>query len=74
MSDRYGAFYIIAMNANASETIYVFDGLLYHGSNLAIETHPVDRAGLRHELHSLHLVGFLKDWSSARSGPKIRYE
>ncbi|QPC95470.1 Tn3 family transposase (plasmid) [Mesorhizobium sp. INR15] len=45
-SDQYGAFHIIAMNANASEAIYVLDGLLYHGSDLAIETHYVDTGGV----------------------------
>lgn len=34
------------MNANASEAIYVLDGLLYHGSDLAIETHYVDTGGV----------------------------
>jgi TnpA family transposase len=38
-SDQYGAFYIIAMNANASEAIYVLiyalDGLLYHHQRIA---------------------------------------
>ncbi|KOF12631.1 hypothetical protein AC244_33435 [Ensifer adhaerens] len=34
------------MNANASEAIYVLDGLLYHSSDLAIETHYVDTGGV----------------------------
>ena len=58
-SDQYGAFYIIAMNANASEAIYVLDGLLYHGSDLAIETHYVDTGGVSDMSFALcHLVGF----------------
>ncbi|MGE0283436.1 MAG: Tn3 family transposase, partial [Rhizobiaceae bacterium] len=58
-SDQYGAFHIIAMNANASEAIYVLDGLLYHGSDLAIETHYVDTGGVSDMSFALcHLVGF----------------
>ena len=58
-SDQYGAFHIIAMNANASEAIYVLDGLLYHGSDLAIETHYVDTRGVSDMSFALcHLVGF----------------
>ena len=58
-SDQYGAFHIIAMNANASEAIYVLDGLLYHGSDLAIETHYVDTGGVSDISFALcHLVGF----------------
>ena len=58
-SDQYGAFYIVAMNANASEAIYVLDGLLYHGSDLAIETHYVDTGGVSDMSFALcHLVGF----------------
>ncbi|QYA10524.1 Tn3 family transposase (plasmid) [Agrobacterium larrymoorei] len=58
-SDQYGAFYIVAMNANASEAIYVLDGLLYHGSDLAIETHYVDTGGVSDMSSALcHVVGF----------------
>ncbi|OYR07826.1 tn3 transposase DDE domain protein [Brucella grignonensis] len=58
-SDQYGAFYIVAMNANASEAIYVLDGLLYHGSELVIETHYVDTGGVSDMSFALcHLVGF----------------
>nr|WP_245416008.1 Tn3 family transposase [Mesorhizobium denitrificans] len=58
-SDQYGAFHIIAMNANASEAIYVLDGLLYHGSDLAIETHYVDTGGVSDMSFALcHLIGF----------------
>ena len=47
------------MNANASEAIYVLDGLLYHGSDLAIETHYVDTGGVSDMSFALcHLVGF----------------
>ncbi|MGY6710101.1 MAG: Tn3 family transposase [Rhizobiaceae bacterium] len=58
-SDQYGAFYIVAMNANASEAIFVLDGLLYHGSDLAIETHYVDTGGVSDMSFALcHLLGF----------------
>ncbi|WFU51535.1 Tn3 family transposase [Sinorhizobium terangae] len=58
-SDQYGAFYIIVMNANASEAIHVLDGLLYHGSDLAIETHYVDTGGVSDMSFALcHLLGF----------------
>lgn len=58
-SDQYGAFYIVAMNANASEAIYVLDGLLYHGSDLAIENNYVDTGGVSDMSFALcHLVGF----------------
>ncbi|WP_284316938.1 Tn3 family transposase, partial [Labrys miyagiensis] len=58
-SDQFGAFCIITMNANASEAIYVLDGLLYHGSDLAIETHYVDTGGVSDMSFALcHLCGF----------------
>ncbi len=58
-SDQYGAFHIIAMGANASEAIHVLDGLLYHGSDLAIETHYVDTGGVSDMSFALcHLLGF----------------
>jgi TnpA family transposase len=47
------------MNANASEAIYVLDGLLYHGSDLPIETHYVYTGGVSDMSFALcHLVGF----------------
>lgn len=47
------------MNANASEAIHVLDGLLYHGSDLAIETHYVDTGGVSDMSFALcHLLGF----------------
>ncbi len=58
-SDQYGAFHIIAMSANASEAIHVLDGLLYHGSDLVIETHYVDTGGVSDMSFALcHLLGF----------------
>jgi len=58
-SDQYGAFHIIAMSANASEAIHVLDGLLYHGRDLAIETHYVDTGGVSDMSFALcHLLGF----------------
>lgn len=58
-SDQYGAFHIIAMNANASEAIHVLDGLLYHGSDLAIETHYVDTGGVNDMSFALtDMIGF----------------
>lgn len=47
------------MSANASEAIHVLDGLLYHGSDLAIETHYVDSGGVSDMSFALcHLLGF----------------
>ena len=45
VSDQYGGYYIVVINAMASEAPYVLDGLLHHGSLLDIQEHYVDTSG-----------------------------
>jgi TnpA family transposase len=45
VSDQYGAYRIVVINATASEAPYVLDGLLHHGSGLDIQEHYVDTGG-----------------------------
>lgn len=45
-SDQFSSFYAKVINTNARDAIHVIDGLLHHESDLSIEEHYTDTAGI----------------------------
>lgn len=66
VSDQYAPFDTKVVNVGVRDATYVFDGLLYHESDLRIEAHYTDTAGFTdHVFAMMHLLGF-------RFAPRIR--
>ncbi len=66
ISDQYAPFHTKVINVGVRDATYVLDGLLYHESDLRIEEHYTDTAGVTDHVFALmHLLGF-------RFSPRIR--
>jgi TnpA family transposase len=66
VSDQHAPFHTKVINATVRDATHVLDGLLYHESDLRIEEHYTDTAGLTDHVFALcHLLGF-------RFAPRIR--
>lgn len=66
ISDQYAPFSAKVVNVGICDLTYVFDGLLYHESDLRIEEYYTDTAGFSdHVFGLMHLLGF-------RFAPRIR--
>jgi TnpA family transposase len=66
LSNQYAPYYAKLVNVGVRDSTYVFDGLLYHESDLHIEEHYTDTAGFTDHVFALmHLLGF-------RFAPRIR--
>ena len=66
ISDQYAPFSSKLINVGVRDSTYVLDGLLYHESDLRIEEHYTDTAGLTDHVFALmHMLGF-------RFAPRIR--
>ena len=66
ISDQYAPFSAKVVNVGVRDSTYVLDGLLYHESDLRIEEHYTDTAGLTdHVFGLMHMLGF-------RFAPRIR--
>jgi hypothetical protein len=66
ISDQYAPFHTKLISATVRDATHVFDGLLYHESDLRIEEHYTDTAGFTDHVFVLcHLLGF-------RFAPRIR--
>jgi TnpA family transposase len=66
ISDHCAPFHTKVINATVRDATHVLDGLLYHESDVRIEEHSTDTAGLTDHLFALmHLLGF-------RFAPRIR--
>jgi TnpA family transposase len=59
VSDQHGPFNVKVISAATHEAPYVLDGLLHHGSNLAIDTHYTDTGGASDHIFALcRMLGF----------------
>ncbi len=59
VSDQYAPFHAKVINVGVRDATCVLDGLLYHESDLRIEEHYTDTAGLTDHVFALmHLLGF----------------
>ncbi|MBV9082152.1 MAG: Tn3 family transposase, partial [Acidobacteriaceae bacterium] len=66
ISDRYAPFHTKVISATIRDDTHVLDGLLDHGSDLAIQEHYTDTAGFTDHVFALcQLLGF-------RFAPRIR--
>jgi TnpA family transposase len=66
ISDQFAPYHTKVINAAVRDATHVLDGLLYHETDLRIEEHYTDTAGLTDHVFALmHLLGF-------RFAPRIR--
>lgn len=72
VSDQHGPYHVKVISAATHEAPYVLDGLLHHGSSLAIDTHFVDTGGATDHVFALcHMLGYrfcprLRDFADRR--------
>lgn len=75
VSDQHGPFHVKVISAATHEAPYVLDGLLHHGSNLAISEHYTDTGGATDHVFALcAMLGFrfcprLRDFPDRRLIP-----
>ncbi len=59
VSDQHGPYHVTVISAATHEAPYVLDGLLHHGSGLAIDTHYTDTGGATDHVFALcRMLGF----------------
>lgn len=59
VSDQHGPYNVKVISAATHEAPYVLDGLLHHGTNLAIDTHYTDTGGASDHIFALcRMLGF----------------
>jgi TnpA family transposase len=59
VSDQHGPYSVKVISAATHEAPYVLDGLLHHGTNLAIDTHYTDTGGASDHIFALcRMLGF----------------
>ena len=59
VSDQHGPYNVTVISAATHEAPYVLDGLLHHGSSLAIDTHYTDTGGASDHIFALcRMLGF----------------
>ena len=59
VSDQHGPYHVKVISAATHEAPYVLDGLLHHGTGLAIDTHYTDTGGATDHLFALcRMLGY----------------
>jgi TnpA family transposase len=59
VSDQHAPYHVKVISAATHEAPYVLDGLLHHGSSLAIDTHYTDTGGATDHVFALcHMLGY----------------
>ena len=59
VSDQHGPYHVKVISAATHEAPYVLDGLLHHGTSLAIDTHYTDTGGATDHLFALcRMLGY----------------
>ncbi len=59
VSDQHGPYHVTVISAATHEAPYVLDGLLHHGSGLAIDTHYTDTGGATDHVFALcRMLGY----------------
>ncbi|HPV68963.1 MAG TPA: Tn3 family transposase [Sphingorhabdus lacus] len=59
VSDQHGPYNVTVISAATHEAPYVLDGLLHHGTSLAIDTHYTDTGGASDHIFALcRMLGF----------------
>lgn len=59
VSDQHGPYNVTVISAATDEAPYVLDGLLHHGTSLAIDTHYTDTGGASDHIFALcRMLGF----------------